>query len=115
MSPTTTTTLDAQLAAAGDEIALHLETLRGAARAINALGALASRVQGAATDADFEVPREQAAQKQRLQDLLQRTGYVNLRSGDLATKLRDMHQGLLDLAHDVTAVRAAFTDTGTAP
>ncbi len=106
MTPTTTTVLRGELAASADELAQHLETVRAGVRAINALGALASRLQGVAQDAEFDatVP----AQRQALQDLLQRTGYVNLRSGDLATKMRDLHQGILDLQGNVAAARTAF-------
>jgi hypothetical protein len=107
MTPSTTTALLSELEASAEELDRHLETLRAAARAVNALGALASRVQGIAQDADFESPTP--AQRQRLQDLLQRTGFVNLRSGELATRVRDMHQGASDLRGDVAAVRAVFT------
>jgi len=107
MSPMATTALITEFDAADAEITQHLETCRAAARAMNALGALASRVQGAAQDAEFDASAPK--QRQPLLNLLQRTGFVNLRSGELATRLRDIHQGLMDLRGDVRAARAAFT------
>jgi outer membrane murein-binding lipoprotein Lpp len=100
-------------------------TLRLAARSVNDVGRLASLLQREAQDAEFEgVPN---TVRPSLQDLLQRTGYVNLRAGELATRLRELHTGLTDLTGDAEAVlertlaaqRAAApevaTDTPTAP
>lgn len=112
MSPATTTALLTELARASTEIAQHLETLRAAARAMNGLGTLASRLQGVATDAEFEVPADHAAGAQCLQDLLHRTGFVNLRSGELAARLRDVHQGVTDLQRDVAAAQKAYAPDG---
>lgn len=106
MDTTVRETLARELTAASTELATHVETLRSAARTANQLGALASRVQGAAQDAEFEA--EDPRLRQALQDTLQRTGYVNARSGDLAARLRDLLQGVLDLQRDVvTALEPA--------
>lgn len=80
-------------------------TLRAAARSVNDVGRLASTLQREAQDCEFDgVPPHV---RPKLQDLLQRTGYVNLRAGELATRLRELHVGLADLQADAEALLTA--------
>lgn len=104
MDTTVQDALTGELATAAAELGEHLEVLRAATRVANQLGALASRVQGAAQDAEFDTPP--AALQQPLQDLLQRTGFANTRSGEMARRLRDLVQGVQDLRGDVERVLA---------
>lgn len=79
--------------------------LRAAARSVNEVGRLASTLQREAQDCEFDpiAPHVLA----RLHDLLQRTGYVNLRAGELASRLRELHTGLTDLQADAEALLVA--------
>lgn len=80
------------------------EALRACSRAINDLGSLASKLQGAGQDAESvdELPRPIRAFLDG--SLLQRTEYVNLRAAEFVKACRLLSQGLRDLKGDCEKV-----------
>lgn len=97
-SPAEVTTYLTSIGSAETELQSALASLRLAAKAVNDLGALASKLQRDAQDMEYTATPEMKA----LLDgsYIQRTGFVNKRAAEASELLRQLSRGVIDLMAD---------------